>query len=102
MQLLLTGDDFLHRGNKENLVFSGAVLFVTLFAVEFLSYQIFTLLWSSDEILKSTPVRRRIARNITEAVSMIFMAWLGYTNFVDLGGFEPFVAGVGAKQVSSI
>jgi hypothetical protein len=102
MQLLLTGDDFLHRGNQENLLFSGIVLFVVLFAIEFLSYTVFTLLWSSDEILKSATVRRRIARNITESASMMFMAWLGYANFIDLGGFEPFVAGVGAKQVRMI
>jgi hypothetical protein len=96
--LLVSGDDFVTHGSHENLIFSGVVLFITLYSLEISTSFILSLIPAS--VLKEPGVKRKIARNLNECAAMVVMSWLGYVAFVDLGGFQSAALGIANDRVS--
>jgi hypothetical protein len=95
--LLVSGDDFVAHGSRENLIFSGVVLFVTLLSLEISTSLVLSFIPSS--ILKEPGVKRKLARNLNESAAMIVMSWLGYVAFIDQGGFQYASSGIGIERV---
>lgn len=97
--LLLTGSDFEEFGNSENLLFTAGIIFLGLFAVEFVIYQSLGVLFSNDKKISTPAGRRKLSRGLNEFVSMMLMSWLGYVSYVELGRFSAFTNGVGLDNV---
>lgn len=96
--LLVSGDDFTTHGTTENMIFSGVVLFITLYTLEISTQIVLSLMPSS--LMKEPGVPRKLARNLNEGSAMVVMSWLGYVAFVDMGGFALATTGIPHEKVS--
>jgi hypothetical protein len=95
--LLLTEEDYTSFNTPNNLIYTGVILFVTLWIGEFLTLGV--LATFGNGILKDYSNRKKITRNINESAAMLVISYLGYLTFISLKGFEPFQQGVGVKNV---
>jgi hypothetical protein len=97
-KLLITPQDFELFNSHSNLIASGIVLFLGFWIVEWTIYGIVTLV-SSHEDLKSHKNRHKITRNMSEALTMAVISYLGFETFFAMDGFAPFVKGIGVAKL---
>lgn len=88
IRLLISPEDFEISNSNQDLACSGAVLFFTLWIVQYITYIFLRVFFMST--LKNATNCRKIARSLNEAASMMIMSFLGYQSFISQKGFSPF------------
>lgn len=97
--VLLTGEDYELHGDARNLMVTAAVIFSVLVICEISSNKLAGIVFADDKAIMVPRIRKKLCRSVNEFLSMMFMAWLGYESFMEMGLFSPFTGGVGVDNV---